>query len=101
MQAVKISQAPKIDGVLDDEAWTQAPVLTDFIQSFPTFGIPASKRTDVRIVYDNIAIYVAAYCYDDPNQIRKQITARDGEAQTDVDYFSVFFDTYNDHQNGF
>lgn len=101
IQAVRTSQAPKIDGNLNDAAWTSAPVLTDFIQNFPTFGLPVSKKTEVRIVYDNTAIYVGAYLYDDPSQIRKQITARDGESQTDVDYFSVFFDTYSDHQNGF
>jgi hypothetical protein len=39
--------------------------------------------------------------YDDPHFIRKQLTARDEEQQSDVDYFSIFFDTYNDNQNGF
>jgi hypothetical protein len=34
--------------------------------------------------------------YDDPGLIRKQVTSRDGEQRQDVDYFSVFFDTYND-----
>ena len=101
IQAVKTTQAPKIDGNLDDAAWAAAPVLTDFIQNFPTFGLPASKKTEVKIIYDNTAIYIGAYLYDDPSLIRKQITARDGEGQSDVDYFSVFFDTYNDHQNGF
>jgi hypothetical protein len=101
IQAVKTTQAPKIDGNLDDAAWAAAPVLTDFIQNFPTFGLPVSKKTDVRIIYDNTAIYIGAYLYDDPALIRKQITARDGEGQSDVDYFSVFFDTYNDDQNGF
>ena len=101
LQAVKTDQAPKIDGSLDDAAWADAPVLTDFIQNFPAYGLPASKKTDVKIIYDNTAIYIGAHLYDDPTLIRKQITARDGEGQTDVDYFSVFFDTYNDHQNGF
>jgi Domain of unknown function (DUF5916)/Carbohydrate family 9 binding domain-like len=100
-QAVKISQAPKIDGNLDDAAWESVPVLTGFIQNFPTFGLPCSQKTEVKIAYDNSAIYVAAYMYDDPRLIRKQITSRDGEQQNDVDYFSVFLDTYNDHQNGF
>jgi len=90
-----------MDGNLDDSAWLNVPVLTDFIQNFPSFGIPVSKRTEVKIVYDNSAIYIGAYLYDDPALIRKQITARDGEQRSDVDYFSVFFDTYNDHQNGF
>jgi hypothetical protein len=101
IQAVKIAHAPKIDGDLADAAWVSAPVLTDFIQNFPTYGLPVSKKTEVKIVYDNSAVYVAAYLYDEPALIRKQITPRDGESQTDVDYFSVFFDTYNDHQNGF
>lgn len=101
LQAVKITQAPKIDGNLDDAAWKNAPVATNFIENFPTFGLKASQKTEVKIVYDNNAIYVGAYLYDDPAQIRKQITARDEEQQNDVDYFSIFLDTYNDHQNGF
>lgn len=101
IQAVKTTQAPKIDGNLDDAAWVNAPVLTDFIQNFPTYGLPVSKKTEVKILYDNSAIYIGAYLFDDPTLIRKQITARDGESQSDVDYFSVFFDTYKDHQNGF
>jgi hypothetical protein len=101
IQAVKTTQPPKIDGSLDDVAWQKAVVATDFIQNFPTYGIPVSKKTEVKILYDNTGIYIGAYLYDDPALIRKQITARDGEQQSDVDYFSVFFDTYNDHQNGF
>lgn len=101
LQAVKITQAPKIDGDLDDAAWKDVPVATDFIESYPTFGLKASQKTEVKVVYDNSAIYVGAYLYDNPKLIRRQITARDGEQQSDADYFSVFFDTYNDHQNGF
>ena len=101
ISAIKISQAPKIDGNLSDPAWAQAPVLTDFIQNFPDYGKPCSKPSEVKVLYDNSAIYVSAHLFDDPKLIGRQITARDGEAQTDVDYFSVFFDTYEDHQNGF
>ena len=52
-------------------------------------------------MYDNSAIYVGAYLYDDPALIHKQLTARDEEQQKDADFFSVFLDTYNDKQNGF
>src|SRR5688572_28402187 len=84
-QAIKTSDVPKIDGNLDDAAWSNVPVLTDFIQNFPTFGLPGSQKTEVRILYDNSAIYIGAYLYDDPKLIRKQITPRDGEQRTDVD----------------
>jgi hypothetical protein len=101
LQAIKIEQAPKIDGNLDDLAWKDVVPVTDFIQNFPDWGKPANHHTEVKVVYDNSAIYVAAYLQDDPALVRKQLTARDAEQQTDVDYFSIFFDTYNDHQNGF
>ncbi|HYK56026.1 MAG TPA: carbohydrate binding family 9 domain-containing protein, partial [Flavisolibacter sp.] len=101
LTAVKITQSLRIDGDLSDAAWQQAPVATNFIQNFPTYGLAASFKTEVRILYDNSAIYIGAHLYDDPSLIRKQLTARDGEQQHDADYFSVFFDTYNDQQNGF
>jgi len=101
LPAVKASGPPVIDGNLDDAAWAAAPVATGFIQNFPRFGDPASKNSEVRILYDDEAVYIGAYLYDDPSTMRKQLTARDGEQRQDVDYFSVFFDTYNDLQNGF
>ena len=78
-----------------------APIASGFIQNFPSYGSDASVKTEIRILYDNSAVYIGAYLYDDPSVMRKQITARDAEDRQDVDYFSVFFDTYNDQQNGF
>ncbi|MEO7922443.1 MAG: DUF5916 domain-containing protein [Chitinophagaceae bacterium] len=101
LQAIKTSQVPKIDGHLNDACWKDVPVAEDFTQNYPAAGQPASRQTQVKLIYDNTAIYVAAYLYDDPSQVRKQITARDAEQLKDVDYFAVFFDTYNDNQNGF
>ncbi|MGZ8525227.1 MAG: DUF5916 domain-containing protein [Chitinophagaceae bacterium] len=102
LPAIKIAQQPPIiDGSLDDSVWIDAPVAANFIQNFPSFGVAASQKTDVKIIYDNSAIYIGAYLYDDPALIRNQITARDEEQQKDLDYFSVFLDTYNDDQNGF
>jgi hypothetical protein len=101
LQAIKIFQPIKIDGRLEDPAWSNAVTTTEFIQYYPSAGQPASRPTNVKVVYDDNAIYIGAYLYDDPSLIRKQITARDAETQKDVDYFSVFLDTYNDDQNGF
>ena len=92
MPAVKTDHSPKIDGILDDSVWQKAPVATNFIQNFPKAGELATVKTEVRILYDNSSIYIGAMLYDDPNSIRKQITARDEEQQSDVDYFSIFFD---------
>ena len=101
LSAVKTVQAPQIDGRLDEAVWQAAPVANGFIQNFPSYGSPASASTEVRILYDNSAIYIGAWLHDDPALIRNQLTARDGEQLQDADFFSVFFDTYNDEQNGF
>jgi hypothetical protein len=99
--ASKISQPPRIDGNITDPVWQQAPIATDFMQYAPSYGSPVAAKTIVKILYSDEALYVGAYLYDDPSLVRKQITARDGEQQQDVDYFSIFVDTYNDQQNGF
>jgi Domain of unknown function (DUF5916)/Carbohydrate family 9 binding domain-like len=101
LPATKTTHAPKIDGSLSDAIWQNLPVASSFTQSYPDAGKPASKNTEVKVIYDNAAIYIGAYLYDDPSLVRKQLTARDEEMQKDVDYFSIFFDTYNDNQNGF
>ena len=94
-------QHPQIDGNLNDAVWQHAPIATDFIQFAPSFGLPVSSKTSVKILYDDEALYIGAYLSDNPSSIRKQITARDEEQQNDVDYFAIFLDTYNDQQNGF
>ena len=99
--AMKIDQPIKIDGNLDDAAWQNIEATGDFITSSPVYGKPSTHRSSVKIAYDNTAVYVGAYLYDDPANIRKQITARDIVSQQDVDYFLMGFDTYHDRQNAF
>ncbi|MBO9201455.1 MULTISPECIES: DUF5916 domain-containing protein [Niastella] len=100
-QAISVAQAPRIDGSLEDSAWQNAPVAVDFITNTPVYGNPATVKTTVRILYDNNAIYIGAYLYDDPAEIRRQYTPRDNLQKANVDYFSVFLDTYKDRQNAF
>ncbi len=101
LPAVKIDQPIKIDGNLDDAAWQNIESTSDFITASPVFGKVSTHKTTVKIAYDNTAVYVGAYLYDDPANIRKQITARDMISGQDVDYFVVGFDTYRDKQNAF
>lgn len=101
ISAVKVNHAPKIDGILNDEAWANVPVADNFISYQPKFGDTSSYKTEVKLVYTNEAIFIAAYLFDDPQNVRKQLTARDAEKMQDVDFFSVVIDTYNDKQNAF
>ena len=95
----RADQAPKIDGVLDDIAWQNAQIATNFISFRPEIGEarPQQERTEVKMTYDNQAIYVAAYLYDDPTKIMKQLTSRDNFGQND--FFAVILNPNNDAQN--
>lgn len=101
IEALKINSAIKIDGILDEAAWGQASIADSFIENSPNYGAIPKHPTIVRVLYSDQAVYIGAYMYDDPKKIRKQLTSRDGEQRQDIDYFSVFFDTYNDNQNGY
>jgi len=101
LEAVKTGSPIQIDGSLNEAAWKNAPVAKDFINTFPTFGIASTKRTEVKLLYDNTAVYIAAYMYDDRANIRRQLTQRDVLNLQDADVFAVGFDTYQDRQNAF
>src|SRR5687768_1843973 len=79
--ALKITNTPRIDGILDEKIWNEASPATGFITSTPSFGNPAADTTSVKILYDNTAIYIGAILYGDPALIRKQFTPRDQERQ--------------------
>ena len=92
--AVRITKSPKIDGVLDDECWRNAIPAKDFIQHDPFNGKPPSWPSEIKIVYDDKAIYVGAMLYDDrPDSIMKQYTPRD---EINIsDFFGIYIDPFN------
>ena len=99
--AAVISQKPVIDGKLTDVAWASAVPLTGFIQRELREGDPVSERTEVRVVSDGEAIYVAAWMFDrDPAGIVPGEKVRDG-ALENSDSFALILDTFLDRQNGF
>ncbi|MBD1398922.1 carbohydrate binding family 9 domain-containing protein [Pontibacter sp. JH31] len=100
LQALRITEPLKIDGNLDEPIWQQAEIATNFIQNRPNPGPPEVHPTQVRILYDDDAIYIGAIMQDvSQDSILKQLGKRDDFGNTD--FFGVFFDTYNDQINGF
>ena len=99
--ASAITSAPVIDGRLDDDAWAEGQVLTGFVQREPTEGRPVSERTEVRVAYDEEALYIGAWLFDsDPTSLVFGQTLRDASLN-ESDAFVLVLDTYLDRQNGF
>src|SRR5688572_32988610 len=99
LRAVRITEPPVIDGRLSDEAWAQAPVADHFRQRDPDEGQPATERTEIRVLYDDDALYVGARLYDtEPARISRRLTARD--EHPDADCVTIFLDPRHDHRTG-
>ena len=98
--AKRTDQEIIIDANLDEQAWQTAEVATGFTQMRPNPGKSASFNTEVKIIYDNEAIYVGAKMYDPaPDSILQELGLRDNFNNTD--FFGIVFDTYLDEINGF
>src|SRR5436190_1314896 len=52
IEAVRITDALRIDGLLDEPVWALAQPAADFFQQQPTEGAAASERTEVRVLFD-------------------------------------------------
>lgn len=85
-----------IDGVLDDATWSAAPVIDEFWQQKPDAGMPATERTEVRILFDDDYLYVGAELMDQPGYepivptLQRDPNTRDGDA------FGLMFDPFID-----
>ena len=91
----RLDSAPVIDGRLDDEVWSQAVVLKDFLQVQPGDNIEPSQRTEVLLGHDGKTLFIAFRCFDnEPDKIRATIPKRD--QIFDDDYVGIHLDTFND-----
>jgi hypothetical protein len=100
---VNAARAPgkiSLDGILSEAGWNAAIPVSSFTQREPEEGQPATERTEVRILYDDDALYVGARLYDSkPDSIRAQLARRDRVSNSDR--FLVFLDCYHDRRTGF
>ena len=100
--ALRINESVFVDGKLDETIWTKARLANEFIMLEPENGVPESpeRKSEVKILYDDDAIYVGAILYDnEPSKIEKEITQRDDFGT--ADHFGIFINGFNDGQQDF
>ena len=97
MLAAERTSPIALDGRLDESAWAASTPATGFKQSEPNEGLPASQPTEVRILYDEAALYIGARMFDSlgARGVRTYLSRRDD--QEDGDYLEIIFDTFHDH----
>ncbi|MGZ5440635.1 MAG: DUF5916 domain-containing protein [Thermoanaerobaculia bacterium] len=97
VRAVRTQRAPVIDGRLDDTVWADAPLIDAMQQQRPDNGQPGSERTEIRILFDDDALYVGARLHD-----RSPVTRLLGRRDTflESDWFGVLLDPLLDRRSG-
>ena len=101
LSASRTKEPIVIDGKLSESYWDKAGIATDFIQNSLYPGEKSTQKSEVRVLYDDNAIYIGAMLYDNKDSIFRQLTPRDDFGDGNTDVFAVSFDTYSDKQNGF
>ncbi|MCK5351227.1 carbohydrate binding family 9 domain-containing protein, partial [bacterium] len=90
-----------VDGILDELAWQDAVPATDFIQREPYQGEKATEKTEIRVLYDDEAIYFGVWAYDrEPEKLIINHLEQDFSHQDD-DGVSFYIDTFNDDRNSY
>ncbi|MCC5928827.1 MAG: carbohydrate binding family 9 domain-containing protein [Cyclobacteriaceae bacterium] len=90
-----------VDGVLDEADWFSAQIAGNFHQVLPMDTSRAWARTEVRLTYDDRAIYMMAVCFDSlPGGMVVESMRRDFMFGRN-DNFLVFIDPFEDQNNGF
>ncbi len=91
----------QIDGRMDEDAWNQAALLTDFTQYDPVEGIEATEPTEVRVFYSSEAIYFGVRAFDSqPDLILANLGERDKVALVD-DWIRISLDTFDDRRQAY
>lgn len=98
-EAMRVDEAPVLDGRLDEAIWQNAPMLSGFTQREPVEGATPTDATEVRFVYDDEALYVGARMYGDPATIRADVTRRDVEGE--AEQLVISLDTYRDRRTAY
>lgn len=100
--ANRTNKPVKIDGLINDEAWKDAALVTGYTEFRPRVDVmeDSATRTITYLMYSNEGVYIGGYCYErNKDSIAAELKGRDGFGNND--FIGVILDTYKDHLNGF
>jgi hypothetical protein len=101
LNITKASSQIHIDGIMDEKAWEDADVATDFFMITPMDTSFAQVRTDVRMSYDEEHLYLIVinhHAMEGPYMVE---SLRRDFSFGKNDNFLLFMDPFDDQTNGF
>ncbi len=101
IRAVRLGSPIRLDGQLDEAVYQEVPPISDFIQTEPSDGEPATQKTEVWVLFDRSHIYVTVRLWEShPERMIVNEMRRDNTALYRNDHIDIVFDTFYDRRNG-
>ena len=102
MRAVRVTSPVYVDGRLDEPVYGDVLAMSDFVQTEPVEGAPATERTEVWVLFDAENVYVVARCWEsEPDRMMYSEMRRDNVNVGLNDNLAWSFDTFFDRRTGF
>jgi hypothetical protein len=98
---VKTLAFAKIDGQLNERLWLEAAVVSDFHQIYPNEYATPAMQTEVKLIYNQDYLYVAAILHDDEMDDLSRNVIVPGQGIWQDDMFGVSIDTYNTRKDSY
>ena len=101
VRAVRLRAPLRLDGRLDEAVYSSVPPMSDFIQTEPQEGVPATEKTEIWVFFDQDHVYVVARCWESqPDRMVVNEMRRDSPAVFQNETFGFYLDTFYDRRNG-
>lgn len=101
LQMVRTDTPPVIDGVLDDEGWARAAMIEDLHQMQPIEYSAATERSQIYVLYDQDALYVAARMWTSESARITANVLRQGASISNDDRLILIIDPFNSQRDGY
>src|SRR5829696_2120486 len=95
-----ITEKISLDGKLSESAWEASFPVENFTQRELEIGNPATERTKVTLLFDNLSLYIGIWCYQPKGGISAKFMQRDFDYDQD-DNFQIAISPFNDKRNGY
>ena len=100
VRAVRLQEPLRLDGSLDEAIYRTLTPMSDFVQTEPQAGAPATERTEVWITFDAENVYVALRATESqPQRMVVNEMRRDSFNVLQNENFQFSFDTFHDRRN--
>lgn len=94
------SERIRVDGRRTEAIWAQAAPVREFVQRDPNEGATATHPSEVRVVYDEAALYVSVIASEpDAHEVVGMLTRRDDSSPSD--WLRIVIDSYRDRRTAY